>query len=398
VHGEQLGQRLVGALARLSLESTGLHPDDVDDAIRRAVGGPGVLGVRVLVVDLDQLVLVPLGDEGEELGVDTSEGGRAYRTEETVVADTLGGGATAWIPLMDSAERIGVLEVSLEAAPSAEVIRGVTAVANFAGELIANKSSYGDSITLLRRRRALTIAAEMRWSLLPPLTFTGRNLSISGIVEPTHVIAGDTFDYAIDGDIAHIAIFDAVGHGLEAARIANLALSGYRSCRRRGLDLVESYGQVDALLLDQFGTEKFATAQLASFDLTTGRLSWINAGHPPPMVIRGGTPIDLAAPAYLPLGLADMAMDAPIETETVLEPHDRVLFFTDGVTEARSADGHELGRTRLAELACGAADRGDKPAETVRLLGHALLEHRGAELQDDATLLLLVWDGPPGDD
>jgi serine phosphatase RsbU (regulator of sigma subunit) len=212
------------------------------------------------------------------------------------------------------------------------------------------------------------------------------------------VIAGDTFDYAIDGDVAHIAIFDAVGHGLEAARIANLALSGYRSCRRRGLGLVASYGQVDALLLDQFGPEKFATAQLASFDLTTGRLCWINAGHPPPMVIRDGTPVDLAAPAYLPLGLADMAMDAPTETETVLEPHDRVLFFTDGVTEARSADGTELGRARLAELTCGAAERGEKPAETVRLLGHALLEHRGGALQDDATLLLLVWDGPPGDD
>lgn len=107
--------------------------------------------------------------------------------------------------------------------------------------------------------------------MLPPLTFSGRNVTISGVLEPAYDIAGDTFDYAVNGDTTHLAIIDAVGHGLEASR-ANLAVAAYRNGRRLGLDATGIDCAMDAAISDQFGTEKFATSQLATPSLSTGRL------------------------------------------------------------------------------------------------------------------------------
>jgi serine phosphatase RsbU (regulator of sigma subunit) len=171
-----------------------------------------------------------------------------------------------------------------------------------------------------------------------------------------------------------------------------MAVSAYRNGRRRGGDLVEIYRSMDAGIVEEFGAEAFATAQLATLDLCTGRVCWLNAGHPQPMVIRRGHGIDLASETWLPVGLE--GPDATL-TETSLEPGDIVLFFTDGITEARSLNGREFGRERLADFVVRAAASGQSPAETVRLLSLAVLAYQDEVLQDDATLLLLAWDGPP---
>jgi serine phosphatase RsbU (regulator of sigma subunit) len=213
------------------------------------------------------------------------------------------------------------------------------------------------------------------------------------VLEPAYDIAGDTFDYAVNGDTTHIVIIDAIGHGLEAARIANLAVAAYRHGRRRGLDPTGIYRTMDEAISDQFGTEKFATAQLATLALSTGRLLWVNAGHPPPMVLRRNRRIDLTSEPCLPVGLA--LDEAPTVNESQLEPGDLVLFFTDGVIEARSAEGEEFGRDRLGDLLTRAAAAEQTPAETVRRLAHAVLDHQAGVLEDDGTLLLLVWHGAP---
>ena len=60
------------------------------------------------------------------------------------------------------------------------------------------KTLYGDTIVRLRRRAEMGLAAEMQWSLLPPLTFACPQLSVAGVLEPAYEVAGDTFDYAVD--------------------------------------------------------------------------------------------------------------------------------------------------------------------------------------------------------
>ena len=395
------GKNEASVLERLSLASTTLHPDDIATVVAEEASAAGLGDVRLYLSCLEQRQLIPLPARGEKsrptdpLSIEDSPAGRAYRSERPVVEGLVTADrVTVWIPLMDSAERLGVMAVTAGTLGDDEM-RLAQAIANLAAELIANKSDYGDVITGTRRTRPVTLAAELRWSMLPPLTFTGQNLTISGIVAPAYEIAGDTFDYAVNGDVAHLMILDAVGHGLEAARIANLAVGVYRHSRRSGLDAVETYRAMNDTIATQFGPEKFATAQVATLELPTGRLRWVNAGHPTPMVIQDGRRIDLSSHVWLPVGLAD-ADSGPLPTsEAQLEAGDLVVFFTDGVVEARSPSGAEFGRDRLANVLERAVALGEKPAETLRLVSHELLSHQPEKLPDDATLLLLSWDGPP---
>jgi len=119
-------------------------------------------------------------------------------------------------------------------------------VASIAAELIVSKSCFGDNLVLACRLRDMDLAAELRWATLPPLTYTRDRVAISGLLEPAYEIAGDAFDYAVNGDVAHLAVVDAMGHGLEASRMANLAIASYRHSRRRGLDLIGTFQAMDA--------------------------------------------------------------------------------------------------------------------------------------------------------
>lgn len=370
----------------------------------RAARQVGLRHARILLSDLEQRVLIPfVGDrddpvtEEELQSIDGSLAGRAYRSESIVVGEPSDGTTTAWFPLLDSAERVGVL-VAVADAFDEELIARTKAFTSLVGELVATKSSYGDVIPRTRRTRDVTLSAELRWAMLPPLTYTGRNVTISAVLEPAYEIAGDMFDYAVNGDVGHLAIIDAVGHGLEAARIANLAVVAYRHGRRRDASLAELYRAMDAALVDQFGDDKFATAQLASLTLSTGRLTWLNAGHPPPLLLRKLHRVDLTSDVSLPIGLG-LGIEDPERVPELavadLEPGDLVLFFTDGVIEARSPDGEEFGREGLADLFARVAASAQPPAEIVRRLSHAVLDHQQGVLQDDGTLLLLVWHGPP---
>jgi serine phosphatase RsbU (regulator of sigma subunit) len=264
-------------------------------------------------------------------------------------------------------------------------------MASITAGLVVSKSTYGDNLVLARRTRDMDLAAEMRWSMLPPLTFINDRVAVAGMLEPAYEIAGDAFDYAVNGDMVHLAIIDAMGHGLEASRMANLAVGSYRHSRRRGLGLEETFSAMDKVVAEQFGAERFVTGQLVRLDLSTGRLTWVNAGHPRPLLWRNGQPAgDLHCETSLPLGMGYV----PAEVAQVsLEPGDAVLFLTDGVIEARSTSGEFFGRARLAEKWLQAADGGELPAEILRRLCHGILEHQQGRLQDDATLLMVVWTG-----
>ncbi len=124
--------------------------------------------------------------------------------------------------------------------------------------------------------------------MLPPLTSTGKHVGIACVLEPAYEVAGDAFDYAVNAGVLHLGIFDAMGHGLEASRMASLTVAAYRWARRRDLDLPETFRAMDEALSAEFGEEQFVTAQFGTLDPERGTLRWLNAGHPAPLLLRRG--------------------------------------------------------------------------------------------------------------
>jgi serine phosphatase RsbU (regulator of sigma subunit) len=259
------------------------------------------------------------------------------------------------------------------------------------------KGRYSDRWVQARRSWPLSPAAEIQWDLLPPLSCSTDHVGVGGILEPGYNIGGDSFDYAENGSNLEIAIVDAVGHGMDAVLMAAAAINSLRNSRRSGADLADAFHAATELIARQFGRSRYVTAQIAAFDVSTGVLTWINAGHPPPMLVRNGTYAgELTCAPSRPLGLGGPLRQVATER---LQRGDRVLFFTDGITEARDSSGEPFGRSRLADFLVRAALENVPVAETARRLCNQVLEHVDDSLRDDATLLLLEYrahqvDGP----
>jgi serine phosphatase RsbU (regulator of sigma subunit) len=382
-------------MSTLLLESRSIPPHRLVDLLaRRTRQFLGASGVAVYLIDLGQETLAPLPaprdpaarHAEEPMGLEETQAGAAYRTGQAVSHEE-DGHVRLWMPLIDGSERLGVMGMTF-AALDDPLRKRVEELAALFSEILVSKNRYGDLMHRTRRRDHTSVAAELQWSLLPPLTATVRGTVVSGILEPAYDIGGDSFDYAFNDDVAHLGLFDAMGHGLSAATTASVAVAAYRHARRQERDLEETYHLMDAAVREEF-PEHFVTAQIAQLHTTDGRLRWLNAGHPAPFHVRDGRVLgDLASPPTLPIGLSDPSTTV---AEAELEPGDRLFFFTDGVVEARSAIGRFFGQDRLMTfLERESASTGSAP-EILRRLSHEIIAYQDGSVQDDATTLFLEW-------
>jgi hypothetical protein len=142
----------------------------------------------------------------------------------------------------------------------------------------------------------------------------------------------------------------------------------------------ETATHIESAVNDVFRVESFATGLLCELDTTRGLLTWISAGHHQPLLLRDGRPVRvLEVEPLLPMGLNQQlsrTAPAPVGTEQ-LQPGDMLLFYTDGVIEARSTDGEFFGQDRLVDLVTRNLAAGLPAPETMRRVVHALLDHQG---------------------
>ncbi|MEU8298096.1 PP2C family protein-serine/threonine phosphatase [Micromonospora sp. NPDC048909] len=381
------------ALADLLDRSHQLPPDDLPVAVD-AVLEPLRVTATIYLVDAEQCDLRPLPTRGrptpDPRPIDASLAGRAFTQVELHAGQ--GPPPRLWVPVIDGTDRLGLLEIVPP--PGADLgdaaLRdGCRLIAGLIGHLVTSKSSYGDGLQRARRSQPMGVSAELLWQLLPPLTFAAPDATISAVLEPSYEVGGDAFDYALNGNTVTLAILDGVGHGLSAVLTTSVALAAMRAARRAGNDLAGLARAVDAAILGQWRDARFVTAVLAEFDTGTGLLRYLNAGHPPPLLLRHGRTVqELTEGRRLPLGLPNDRIEV---ARTRLEPDDRLLLYTDGVTEARDVAGELFGLGRLADLAERHISSGLRTPETLRRLSHAVIEHQDGPLRDDTTLLLVEW-------
>jgi hypothetical protein len=344
----------------------------------------------VYLADFSRQVLLPLdpGASGEDVAGTLA--GRAFTSGQPVTSDR-DGGVRVWVPVVEQTSRTGVLAVTIPSADG-DSVRQAELLGVFTGLVIATLARVSDIPHVRRWSRGMSLPACMQWDLLPPWSASFPGALVAGMLEPAYDVAGDAFDYAADVGTLHFAIIDGMGHGLGSTLLAGLTVGAYRHARRHGARLQEIHVAVDQALVSCYGDDSFATGIVGMLALGTGRLEWSCAGHPPPLLMRGRKVIgELENNVGLPFGLRG---DSPEPGSIGLEPDDVVLLYTDGVTEARAADGELFGLDRLTDLVEREAASGQPPEELLRRLVRALLDHQADGLRDDATLLLLKWTGP----
>jgi serine phosphatase RsbU (regulator of sigma subunit) len=354
----------------------------------------GATEMVIYLVDYGQVSLVPLSATGaphrEVIPVDGTLAGRAFSSMQAY-ATTSDSPRRVWQPLLDGAQRLGVLEVVTKQEAAGRTDAAYAAVAALLGQLVTTRGHYGDAIEHTRRQLPMQVATEIVWGLLPPLTLATEDVVVAGILEPCYEVGGDVFDYAVNADLTHVALFDAVGHGIAASALSTLAVNAYRNARRCGLDLIDTYRSIDKWVR-ACHPDTFLTAILAQLDPATGRYRRICAGHPRELLLRRGKLIrSLPGPTALPLGMDDLGGSWPVVVEESLEPGDHLLLYTDGVVEARNESGEFFGTERLAGFLARALADGLPPAETMRRLIRDILDHQHEQLQDDATAVCVQW-------
>lgn len=381
--------------------------EELPGMVGRCAGRAGMRNTEIYLADLQQETLRLLTGVGSDAGqtadgnrvtltIEDTSAGRAYQYLKPVPdpAPADGGGMTRWwVPLLDGTERIGALGADLDLGGPHEV-RDLERLAQLVMLLVVSTRGQSDSYARLVRNQPMNVAAEMQWHLLPPLTFSHHGVSLSAMMEPAYQIAGDTFDYGIADGVVHLALFDAMGHDVAAGLTANLAAAACRNHRRQNVALPDLGAAVEKTLVEHpFDRSRHLTAILAELDLTTGELSWTNHGHHPPVIIRDNAWYStLHCPPSHPLGTG-LGLPTTVCREQ-LRPGDRVLLYTDGITEARHPhDDTEFGLQRLMDFLLHHAHTDLPLAEVLRRLIHSVLDYHHGHLSDDATVLLLETHG-----
>ncbi|MFH9347501.1 PP2C family protein-serine/threonine phosphatase [Kitasatospora sp. NPDC017646] len=385
---------LGAVLARLLAGSRASGPAELPALVRDAARALGADGARVFLADVQQHSLVPLpgpgpGEYDRRVDIEGTLGGRAYRLQRTQLS--AGPPPTGWFPLVDGVERIGVLRIE-GAAQDRRTTGCHEALAALVALLVVSKSAYSDVIVEAVRRRRMSLQAELLWAFLPPRTIGTREVTSSAVLEPAYDVGGDAFDHAVAHGHLHVSVFDAMGHDLASGGASSVALAACRSTRRGGGGPADIARTIDRTLA-RWIPDRLLTAVIADLDTGTGELSWVNCGHPPPLLIRDAhvVPDALRRRPELPLGLGFHQDGPPSVHHARLQPGDRLLVYTDGVTEARSSTGELFGEHRLTDTLVHHMAGGDPAPEVLRRLVHALITHQDHQLRDDATIALAEW-------
>ncbi|HEX2025319.1 MAG TPA: SpoIIE family protein phosphatase [Actinomycetota bacterium] len=325
----------------------------------------------------------------EDFSVRGTLPGRVYLTREQTVVDGEDG-PIMWIPVFRRSESVGVLALALDRGAELPT-RLATAIALAVGSAVLGARRHSDVFELARGAELLRLAAAMQWDLLPLPTYQDPLVEVAGRVEPAYDIGGDAFDFAANAETMEIGVFDAMGHGLGSTLLTTLAVGAYRFGRRRREGLAGVAGDIDEAVAGHMGGEAFVTGHLCRLDLASGQLGWLNAGHPLPLLIRDHTasPIEGAEPC-LPFGLGIQSAAA---MEVGLQPNDIVLFYSDGVIEARPNGGPEFGMERFLDMAGRHGDREVPLLVMVRQILDEVTDHAKDVLRDDATLVAVRWTG-----
>ncbi len=229
----------------------------------------------------------------------------------------------------------------------------------------------------------LTSPPRLQHELMPIPSYKDDGVDLGGRLEPAYEIAGDAFDYAINGGSVYFGVFDAVGHGLKSALLTSIAVGAFRLHRRR-LEPLEDVAQaIDYAVGSVADLGQFVTAVIGRVDLDHLTLELVNAGHLPPTLIRDGQSHQIDVDAEVPYGIGRFQASS---STLNLQPGDAVYAFSDGIIEAYDDDRVTFGSQALFSI-LEQRERDHIPVQHVcKSVLQTVLGHVGGRLRDDATI------------
>jgi serine phosphatase RsbU (regulator of sigma subunit) len=224
----------------------------------------------------------------------------------------------------------------------------VTALGNVAAVKIQNAQLLEDRVERRRLEEEMRLAAQVQASLLPVHAPDLPGYSLAGSNHPCHMVGGDYYDWGLRDDGLVFALGDVAGKGAAAALMMT-ALRATVRAHSREPDPTLLARRVNASVCESVPPGRFATAFLAHLEPESGQLTYVNAGHNPPLLVRADGSLESLDRGGLAFGLFDWATYEA--GEVVLEPGDTLVVFSDGVSETTSPEDEEFGPERIAQIA-----------------------------------------------
>jgi sigma-B regulation protein RsbU (phosphoserine phosphatase) len=236
-----------------------------------------------------------------------------------------------------------------------------------------------------KHQREFEDARLIQRGLLPAAMPQTSGVSLASSWQPANGVGGDCFDalvFAAGG--VGLTIADVAGKGVPAALLMSNLQAAVRAFAQEGAAPGSVCTSVNRLLCRNMASGRFVTFCYVRIDTTARRLTYANAGHNPPLLVRGNGSIDSLAPSGTVLGV--FAESAYEQGDFTIAAGDRLILYTDGITEGRNAAGDEFGEDRLGELA--SRHRALPAEEMLAAMLKEIEAFNGGVYEDDATLIV----------
>src|SRR6266851_2260156 len=265
-------------------------------------------------------------------------------------------------------------------------LKVLTTLASVAAIRVENNRLIESRLDRERLERELALASEIQQRFQPTAPPIVPGYELQGISFPCYEIGGDYYDFIErdDGRLV-IALGDVSGKGTAAALLMSSLHAAVHAQSASHDSLVGTISAVNRYLTDNIPSNRFVTLFYAELDPESGALSFLNAGHNPPLIVHAAGTVEQLASGGLPLGIK---RDAEYrEGRTQLQRGDVLVIYSDGVTEAASPSGEEFGPTRLYEVV---SRNVDASAAGIRdRIESALTKFsQGTQAADDITLVI----------
>lgn len=253
---------------------------------------------------------------------------------------------------------------------------------------IENARLHQDIVEKERIEKELEIAGHIQRRLLPKELPAPPGYEIDAVARPTKLVGGDYYDFiTLGGGKVALVIADVSGKGVPAALLVSTLHASLHAFIDGATDLAHLAGKLNTVVHENTETERYITLFMAILDPTDGTLTYVNAGHCFPFVLRSKqesiTPLSSTG---LPLGMFE---GVQFQQESLkLEPADFLVLYTDGVTEAMSKSSEEYGEKRMRQAMVGCSDQAAS-----RFLGGVVSDVEkfvaGEPQSDDLTMMVL---------